>query len=77
MDHISKTGGSFVASKNQFRGPDGFGRDSYIYNNNGGFCPQKAPCKIEEIGKCPAAKSYQLLTGENHVMWQSALIHSN
>tara|TARA_B100000780_G_C20980445_1_gene391757 strand:- start:647 stop:811 length:165 start_codon:yes stop_codon:yes gene_type:complete len=38
-------------SKNQFYGGDGTGRDTYIYNNNGGFCPEKAAIKIEEIGK--------------------------
>ena len=39
------------ASKTQFYGGDGTGRDTYIYMNNGGFCPEKQPCKIEEIGK--------------------------
>ena len=38
-------------SKNQFYGGDGTGRDTYIYNSNGGFCPEKAPCKMEELGK--------------------------
>jgi hypothetical protein len=38
-------------SKNQFYGGDGTGRDTYIYNTNGGFCPEKAPCKMEQIGK--------------------------
>lgn len=47
------TGGMFNPSKSQFRGPDGTGRDPYIYNNNGGFCPPKQPHKIEELGKSP------------------------
>ena len=38
-------------SKNQFYGGDGTGRDTYIYNNNGGFCPEKAAIKVEELGK--------------------------
>ena len=38
-------------SKNQFYGGDGTGRDTYIYNNNGGFCPEKANLKVEELGK--------------------------
>ena len=28
-------------SKTQYYGGDGSGRDMYIYNSNGGFCPQK------------------------------------
>ena len=28
-------------SKSQFYGGDGTGRDTYIYNFNGGFCPEK------------------------------------
>lgn len=27
------------ASKTQFYAGDGTGRDTYVYNNNGGFCP--------------------------------------
>ena len=38
-------------TKTQFYGADGFGRDSYIYNSNGGFCPEKGPCQIEALGK--------------------------
>ena len=38
-------------TKTQFYSPNGAGRDSYIYGNNGGFCPSKEPCKIEELGK--------------------------
>ena len=30
---------------------DGYGRDSYIYNINGGFSPEKSPTKIHAIGK--------------------------
>ena len=43
-------------SKNQFYGGDGTGRDTYIYNNNGGFCPEKAATRIEEIGKSSILK---------------------
>ena len=38
-------------SKAQFYGGDGTGRDTYIYNTNGGFCPEKQPVKVEELGK--------------------------
>ena len=38
-------------SKNQFYGGDGTGRDMYIYNNNGGFCPEKPSLKVEQLGK--------------------------
>lgn len=38
-------------SKTQFYGGDGTGRDTYIQNINGGFCPEKMPTKVEEIGK--------------------------
>jgi hypothetical protein len=37
-------------SKTQYYGGNGTGRDTYIYNNNGGFCPFKEPVKIEELG---------------------------
>ena len=37
--------------KTQFYSANGAGRDSYIYGTNGGFCPQKEPCKIEDLGK--------------------------
>ena len=38
-------------TKTQFYSANGAGRDSYIYGNNGGFCPPKEPCKIEVLGK--------------------------
>lgn len=38
-------------TKTQFYSPNGAGRDSYIYGDNGGFVPMKEPCKIEELGK--------------------------
>ncbi len=37
-------------SRTQFYGVNGTGRDSYINVNNGGFCPAKGPCQIEELG---------------------------
>jgi len=37
--------------KTQYYGVDGTGRDSYIYNFNGGFCPEKRATVIEGIGK--------------------------
>ena len=46
---MSSVGGS--PTKTQFYSANGAGRDSYIWGNNGGFCPQKEPCKIEELGK--------------------------
>lgn len=44
-------GGNFVPSKSQYYVNDGFGRDSYIYNTNGGFAPEKMATKIHEVGK--------------------------
>ena len=42
---------SLSPTKTQFYSANGAGRDSYIYGTNGGFCPMKEPCKIEELGK--------------------------
>ena len=39
-------------TKTQFYSANGAGRDSYIHGNNGGFCPPKEPCKIDDLGKC-------------------------
>ena len=36
--------------KTQFYFGNGTGRDTYIYNNNGGFCPTSEPVRIEELG---------------------------
>ena len=41
----------FNASKKQFYGAEGTGRDTYIYKNNGGFYPAQAACMVEGIGK--------------------------
>jgi len=38
-------------SKSQFYGGDGTGRDTYIYNANGGFCPEKKPTRIDDVSK--------------------------
>jgi hypothetical protein len=38
-------------TKTQFYSANGYGRDSYIYGNNGGFCPPTQACKIEGISK--------------------------
>ena len=48
---MSALGGS--PTKSQFYSANGAGRDSYIYGNNGGFCPQQEACKIEALGKYP------------------------
>ena len=53
---MSALGGS--PTKSQFYSANGAGRDSYIYGNNGGFCPQTEACKIEALGKYP----FHLLT---------------
>jgi len=37
--------------KTQYYGVDGTGRDTYIFNINGGFAPEKHPTTIEGIGK--------------------------
>lgn len=37
-------------SKTQFYSGNGSGRDTYIYFNNGGFCPPCETTKIEELG---------------------------
>ena len=40
-------------TKTQFYTANGYGRDSYIYANNGGFCPPHSACKIEGVSKSP------------------------
>ena len=47
----SLTRNQMLQSRTQFYSGDGSGRDGYIFNNNGGFCPPSAPTKIEELGK--------------------------
>ena len=42
--------GNFQPAKSQYYVNDGFGRDTYIYNNNGGFAPEKSATKIHEVG---------------------------
>jgi hypothetical protein len=37
--------------KTQYYGVDGTGRDTYIFNINGGFAPEKQATAIEGIGK--------------------------
>ena len=43
--------GHFIPSKSQYYVNDGYGRDSYIFNINGGFAPEKKSTKIHEVGK--------------------------
>ena len=38
-------------SKTSFYGGNGSGRDTYIYMDNGGFCPAKCATTIEELGR--------------------------
>ena len=38
-------------AKTQYYGGDGTGRDTYIYNFNGGFCPEKCATVIDDVGK--------------------------
>jgi hypothetical protein len=45
------TKSQMVPNKTLFYHGDGTGRDTYIYNFNGGFSPEKSPCKVEELGK--------------------------
>jgi len=45
------TSASFSPNKTQFYTANGFGRDSYIHANNGGFVPMKGPVRCEELGK--------------------------
>ena len=42
--------GHFIPAKHQFYFNDGYGRDTYIFNNNGGFSPSKEATKIHEVG---------------------------
>lgn len=44
------TTASCSPNKTQYYTANGFGRDSYIYGNNGGFVPMKGPIKCEELG---------------------------
>ena len=63
---------SFSPNKTQFYSANGAGRDSYIYGNNGGFCPSKEPCKIETLGKCCVSFiPYSKVKATNlfHVAW--------
>jgi hypothetical protein len=41
----------FNASKKQFYGAEGTGRDTYIYRDNGGFYPMTSAKEIEQLGK--------------------------
>ena len=41
----------FNSSKKQFYAGEGSGRDTYIYQDNGGFYPMKSACQIESLGK--------------------------
>ena len=43
--------GHFIPAKSQYYVNDGFGRDTYIFNNNGGFCPMKEPKMIHQVSK--------------------------
>ena len=56
-NNLTKT--NMNMSKAQFYGGDGTGRDTYIYMNNGGFCPEKQPCKVEEIGRYPLISKHR------------------
>lgn len=44
---------SFLANcgKAQIYKTDGTGRDTYIYNNSGGFCNDKEVAKVAQLGK--------------------------
>lgn len=42
--------GNFQPAKSQYYVSDGFGRDTYIYNTNGGFAPEKMATKIHGVG---------------------------
>lgn len=44
------TAGNFIPAKTQYYVNDGHGRDTYIYNINGGFAPEKQATVIHEIG---------------------------
>jgi hypothetical protein len=44
--------GNFISAKSQYYVNDGFGRDSYIFNSNGGFAPEKKATRIHEVGTC-------------------------
>jgi len=43
-------------SKTQYYGGDGTGRDTYIYNSNGGFCPEKMATTIDAVGSFVISK---------------------
>ena len=55
-------------SKTQFYGGDGTGRDTYIQNINGGFCPEKMPTRVEEIGK------YNLYNLTHFILWLGSFV---
>ena len=67
-------GGNFIPAKMQFYVNDGFGRDTYIYNSNGAFCPEKQPTQIHEVGKClRGLKNYFRFIRNSEI---TALLHS-
>ena len=47
-------------AKSQYYGSDGTGRDTYIYNTNGGFAPEKMATKIDPVSKYCTPLSYSL-----------------
>ena len=57
---------SLSPTKTQFYSANGAGRDSYIYGTNGGFCPMKEPCKIEDLGKWKLMTIDSLRQGNHH-----------
>ena len=56
-------------SKTQFYGGNGTGRDTYIYADNGGFCPTKQATTIEELGKGPIYNfCIALISGKTYIL---------
>ena len=55
--------GQFIPGKSQYYVSDGYGRDTYIYNINGGFSPEKKATRIHEVGMLSFFKWYFLGIG--------------
>lgn len=59
------TKGQMVQNRTQFYGGNGTGRDTYIFLNNGGFCPATEATKIEDLGKS-SSSSISISTTQHH-----------
>jgi hypothetical protein len=62
------TKNQMVQNRTQFYGGNGTGRDTYIFLNNGGFCPATEATKIEDLGKQTSYKYARIFTNHKKEM---------